>query len=357
MMRLGHHVFTSFGGQRTVFLSPWLASWRERLDERATAAYAGDPGFEVVHGQGCWWITLVSANGRDHVGRPRQLVHQVVVEDTALTPPVSPLALLPHLLTRLEHDDPYLGQRLPDPLPSIALPAAPDLVAACTAARPILAGAMDAILTGQWSSLAAPAEAFDAIVATAGIPWAFDRSLWVGTFARPLPPPAAAPTAGVRLWSSPSATVPVAGSAGAWLVDLLLRHGRPGSLVGLLASLPATVWSSPAQRALLGNAIHAGWPDVITDGVPQIAPDDHRTEPLLCALVALGAPALASRVMSAWRPVVAGSRLAGELEHAILAPSMPGIATICARIDDLLNDTFLASMTPSQPFPHLGADP
>ncbi|MFM2089970.1 MAG: hypothetical protein RLZZ127_459 [Planctomycetota bacterium] len=117
-----HHLFTSFGGQRTVHASPGLADQLPALEARAQAAYHAGPGWECLHADGLWLATFAIGNGTDHVGRPRMLVHQVAIRDNHLPALFSPLWLRRATLARLDSPDPgALAARLPDDLAGIDL--------------------------------------------------------------------------------------------------------------------------------------------------------------------------------------------------------------------------------------------
>jgi hypothetical protein len=338
MIAVGHHVYTSFGGQRTVHLSPSLAGWGALLEERAAAAYGAEPGFEAAPWPGGWCLTAAVANGRDHVGRPRSLVHQLVIASPCAVSAATPLLALPLLLPRLDHDDPFLDRRLASELagadaPDAVLPGPAGLVAACGGAAAVLAGAVEAVAGGGWTALTVPPEQFDAVVAGSGLALAARPGCWIGTWAQPLP--AAAPAgAGLRLVPGPAAAYAPSG-AGAWIVDQVRRSGWADRLAMLLAPLAGAL-ASPGVRAALGSALEPEWPPLAADGSLAVEPDDHRSPALLAALAAAGATAQVRAALARWRPLALSVGMLDELHRVLADPTAPAVAGLCARLDDRL---------------------
>ena len=115
MKLVAHHVYTSFGGYKTVHCCDDLRPQQERLESQAENLISGEQGFVIRRDAQAWWVIAIRKNGFDHVGRPRSLVHTIAVDHSQNKLPLvfSPAFLLVLTLDRLEHEDPGLSYRLP----------------------------------------------------------------------------------------------------------------------------------------------------------------------------------------------------------------------------------------------------
>ncbi len=360
MRRLSHHVYTSFGGQRTAFLSPELEPSRAMLEERARQAYAEVGQFDCVHQDGRWIATFVLANGVDHVNRPRSLVHQVVLE-SALAPAVfSPLFLRAATLPRLEHDNPALGHRLTTDLDLLDLrsqmPAPEDLLR-------LLRGRMRPLMTALLRALARPglpvrqqvvdfsSQHADFAAASAAL-LVHAPDVQISTCARPLPT-ADVPADLAQLFIQPdserrmlSETMFV--DAGVFvaaedLLDLIVQAAQPPRILFLLRQIPLPSLLrqpliSELKAAFLGTTLTLG-----RDGVPILDPLDPRSHRLLRALAALEASEPVAGVLAAWRNLLQDGPVPAGWVEACLAceadPQPAAIEALCKGIPGLISPT------------------
>lgn len=322
MRQLSHHVYTSFGGQRTAFLSPELESLRNLLEDRARQAYPETGHFDCVHQDGRWIATFVIANGVDHVNRPRSLVHQLVI-GSHLTPAVfSPLFLRAAALPRLEHDNPALGHRLAADLDQIDLrsqmPAPDDL-------NRLLRGRMRPLMTAMLRALAndeAPirqqvtdfsSQHADFAAASAAL-LVHAPDIQLSSLAHPLSPPdPSQPLA--RLFLLPDTERRMVSetmfidqgvfAAAEELLDLIVQTPQPPRILFLLRLIPLPSLLKHGLIRELKTALLAAAPRFERDGQLQLDPLDPRSYRVLLALAAAGASVPVGAVLADWRAVLA----------------------------------------------------
>ena len=121
MNQIGHFVYTSMRGYATIWCDPHLAPEHKALETMAQGLVTSPGGFSIDFDGENWRVVVVRRNGKDHVGRPRNLIHVAVVPASTPLPPIfSPCFLLMLTLEKLEHEDPGLQHRLPRSLRDIA---------------------------------------------------------------------------------------------------------------------------------------------------------------------------------------------------------------------------------------------
>ncbi|GDY13366.1 hypothetical protein LBMAG53_22440 [Planctomycetota bacterium] len=365
MRRLGHHLYTSLGGQRTVFCSAWLAGWRAWLERRAGELY-GEPGsFDIVQVSGLWVAGFVQPNGVDHVGRPRQLVHQIVLEATNAPAIFSPLLLRHALLGRLDHDDPGIEHRLINDLDrldwSAVMPTPQDFPRILRGpARPALRGLLRAQrhpgtaeriqLTGLSDHLADLAAGSCAVLM-------HGQAVRICALAALRPEPDAGVLPTVHLTSGGTTRMHsdrLTGMADAedWL-DLIANAGQPHRVLQLLRQADLTRLLDPVRIAGLRTATSSGWPGFDRDGTVLVQPSWPQAGPLLVALLAVGAEPAVRSTLSRWRPTRQNSGvvdIAGEaaLNEQLRQPTAAGIAALIRRLIDSGVADLLAAAQPDR---------
>lgn len=365
MRRLGHHLYTSFGGQRTTYVSPWLAEWREILENRARACYGEVGAFDLLHAHGLWLATFVVANGFDHVKRPRSLVHTVVLEDANVPAVFSPLILRNACLARLDHEDPAVGHRLNqdlDPLLRTALPRPQELARVLQGpARPLLAGFLHA--------LQQPGVPVDVAMVSPGEIIA-DLSFGLCAVLMHGPQCHISSLAHVLPDDSPRAVLhlcpPTAGKAAVgretvgretdefgqpmWagseqLLDFIAEDAQPPRLLFFLRQAALDKLLEPDALDYLRGAFEMVKPTLDTDGVPGFQHDQAHAELLLQALLRVGALGLLRTVLERWSAGFGpgDEAVVAELRRQAAAPTLDGLARLCRLLGD------------SGEFPSLGA--
>ena len=313
---LAHHLFTSFNGQRTVHVSPSLAALLPVLEARAQVAYHHPGGWECLHAGGRWLLTSVVANGTDHVGRPRQLVHQVALDDEVAPPVFSPLwlrrAVLPRLdnpepaaiAARLAHDFDALDTRTLMPEPAVFA----DLLRSPLKA---VAGALLHALSGPGRSqtqvvpgLATAGDRVAAVMAAALVHAPVCR---ITTLPEALPTwPGVGSLPQVSLSEGdqgvPGGTMMFGGGAypSDWILDAIAQATQPARVLFLLRRLPLDGMLSPAGAAMLKPVFRPLELPLGKDGVPEPDMTDERTGAWLAALVRAGGTSLVAEVLSRW---------------------------------------------------------
>jgi hypothetical protein len=358
MRRLGHHLYTSFGGQRTTHLSPWLADWREILEDRARECYPGVGQFDILHAHGLWLATFVMANGFDHVKRPRSLVHQIVLEDANVPAVFSPLILRQACLTRLDHEDPAIGHRLPqdlDPLMRSTLPKPQELARVLHGpARPLLAGFLHA-LQQPGTPVAVTMLSLGDVMADLSFGLCavlmHGPECHLSSLAHPLPDdqpravlhlqPAA--SAGGATDSDEFGQVMFAGAE--QLLDFIAGDPKPPRLLFFLrqCALARLLEAEPVDY--LRTAFEVVAPTLDHDGIPQFKPDQARAELLLQALLRVEARGVLRAVLDRWAGDFGpgDEDIVAELGRQSAAPTDKGLAHLCRLLSD------------SGEFPSLGA--
>jgi hypothetical protein len=121
MSEIGHFVYTSMRGYATILCDPQLEHEHKALETMAQGLVTSPGGFSIDFDGKNWRVVVVRRNGKDHVGRPRNLIHVAVLPANMPLPPIfSPCFLLMLTLEKLEHEDPGLKHRLPRSLRDIA---------------------------------------------------------------------------------------------------------------------------------------------------------------------------------------------------------------------------------------------
>lgn len=316
MRRLGHHVYTSFAGQRTVYLSPWLAGAQGLFEARASGIYAEPGALDVLHQDGLWLVTTCHPNGTDHVGRPRQLVHQMAIADVDL-PVLMPAPLLTRLtLTRLEHDDPALDRRLPQDLDQVDLGALmprpdtlPGLLRGPT--RSVLAAFLAAVRQPGRTITVRPqplAEALRDLPAALLAVLVHRPPCRISTRSEPLPGPrpASLPTlliadgkgsAGRDLGETLMAVDEFADTA--WWPDTVAGAGlaAPRMLL-LLREIPLVALLDYQGSSALRRALRTPGIDFDREGTPLLPADSPAARELAQALIAAGAATAVARLIA-----------------------------------------------------------
>lgn len=365
MRRLGHHLYTSLGGQRTVFCSAWLAGWRAWLERRAGELY-GEPGsFDLVQVSGLWVAGFVQPNGVDHVGRPRQLVHQIVLEATNAPAVFSPLLLRHALLNRLDHDDPNIEHRLVTDLDrldwSAVMPTPQDFPRILRGpVRPALRGMLRALrhpgtvervqLTGLSDHLADLAAGSCAVLMHGqAVRICSLATLRPESDAGSLPTVHLTPGGTTRMQSDR-----LTGLADAedWL-DLIANAGQPHRVLQLLRQADPKKLLDPVRIAGLRAATTSGWPGFDREGTVLVQPSSPQAGPLLAALLVVGADSAVRASLSRWRLTRQNSGvvdIAGEaaLNEQLRLPTAIGIAALIRRLIDSGVADLLASAQPER---------
>jgi hypothetical protein len=314
---LGHHLFTSFGGQRTVHCSPWLIDRLPMLEDRAQAAYHHPGSWEAVHTAGHWLFTSVAANGVDHVGRPRQLVHQVALQDAHVPPVFSPLWLRRAVLPRLDSGDPAavsarlagdlaaldLRTLMPDPAGFAALLRSPVRVAAGAMLHAL---SRPGVLVDQ--PLRGLAAAFDQVAAVLA------AALIHQPACRIVHGEGSLPATGPALSTLRLADYdPARGMSGEtmfmdgghypsdWLLDTIADAAQPPRMLFLLRRVPLASLLAKGARERLGPALAGLAPTLGRDGTPALAADHPQAGAWLSALAEAGAAQVATTVLGMQR--------------------------------------------------------
>ncbi len=328
MRRLGHHCYTSVGGYRTLHCSPWLEPLRPLLDERAQTCYAEAGRFDLAHGGGIWLASFVISNGVDHVRRPRNLVHQVVIEEKNIPPIFSPLFLRQVCLDRLDHDDPALEQRLSTDFEHIDLgrempspdrfgqlftgPANPIIVACYEAlAHPdqpvrVPVSKVEACLSDLPAALCAPLVH----------PSAFHLSSLEHPLAYPFQEHAAAVHIRNGGRSLKSSTITTSGldSPPRVLTEIVARHPQPHRLLLLLRRLPLPQLFHPQGLMQLLHQSLDGGGALNHQGLPQLGTGQGQA--FLCTLLRLGGVDVVREALMNWSQSLA-TRIDPELQDDI----------------------------------------
>lgn len=337
--RLGHHCYSSFGGYRTVHCSPWLARMSDLLDQRAQSCYSQTGRYDIVRGGGLWIASFVIANGTDHVGRPRSLVHQVIMEEQSAPPIFSPLFLRGACLDSLAHADPALEQRLVTDLDALnvrALMPAPDRFGSFLRgpARPVILSAYDALNNPGdpvVCELPHPDRIAEDLAPALACVMVHGQRFQFSTLDRLLPDPFGAAGPRVQLRSGVSGggghrssttilDLSLA-SPGHVLVEILERSQEPHKVLFLFRQLPvAELFQAPPLMSLL-RLVLDGRLSLDQQGVPQFGlPGGRGLAALLCELGGLAVVRCGlERWAASQRAHLADPEQADELDQRIIA--------------------------------------
>ena len=313
---LAHHLFTSFNGQRTVYVSPSLATWLPLLEARAQVAYHHPGGWECLHAGGRWLLTAVVANGTDHVGRPRQLVHQVALDDEVAPPVFSPLWLRRAVLPRLDNPEPAaIAARLAQDFdaldPRTLMPEPTVFADLLRSPLKAVAGALLHALSGSGRAqtqvvpgLAAAGDKVAVVLVAALMHAPVCR---ITTLPEALPAwPGVGTVPQVSLSEGdqgiPGGTMMFGGGAfpSDWILDAIAQSAQPARVLFLLRRLPLDGILSPAGAAILKPVFRPLELPLGKDGVPEPDMADERTGAWLAALVRAGGASLVAEVFARW---------------------------------------------------------
>ncbi|MCS6969657.1 MAG: hypothetical protein RMM29_07780 [Planctomycetota bacterium] len=355
MRPLGHHLYTSFGGQRTVYLSPWLDGERQFLEHRARLAYATPGGIDGIHQQGRWIATFTFANGLDHVGRPRTLVHQLVVSSQDAPPVFSPFLLRSAALTRLEHDNPAIAHHLPADLDSIdlraALPAPEELPR-------LFGGPVRALANALLRALADPGnpvresvpdlpQLLPAFTAASSLLLVHAPPVQITTLPQPLPlpDPQHPPAALILTGQSPRAPSPYdtlhcqssAGLAAEALLDLIAEAPQPPRVLFLLRRIPLRTLLIPSIALELHAALRAAPLSFDRNGLPLMPPTEPAAHRVVRALHAAEAYDVIADILSGWRADLIAAGLAdtewlAACDACLADPRLAGLDRLCEHL-------------------------
>lgn len=356
MRPLGHHLYTSFGGQRTVYLSPWLEGLRGLLEQRARLAYATPGAFDGVHQGGRWIATFSSGNGLDHVGRPRTLVHQLVVASEQAPPVFSPLLLRSAALTRLEHDNPAIGHHLPADLDALdlraALPAPSDLPR-------LLAGPARVLAHALLRALAEPGQPVREVVsdlpallpdfaAASSLVLVHAPPVQITSMPQPLPvPEPQQPLAVLALSSGQPRHGGGAHETLAWhsaadlaaeaVLSLIAEAPQPPRVLFLLRRIPLPRLLASDIAVELHASLRQASVGFDRDGLPLMPPTDPASHRVLAVLQRAEAWELVSDILHGWRNDLIAAGLADPewvvaCDACLAHPRLAGLERLCERL-------------------------
>lgn len=359
MRRLGHHIYSSFSGQRTVWLSPWLEDLRGVLEARAQACYHYPDRYDIIHCGGWWLITFVCPNGQDHVGRPRQLVHQMLLSSQEAPAIFSPLFVREACLSRLSHDDPSIEQRLIHDLDLIDLSR---VMPSPAEFGNVLRGRARPCLSALLRILLQPgAEQEVALGTDDGLRKEFSAALCVVLLHRPdchisnLPQPLAAPpwctqvppllrlkipdasassVRSLRVSSEHTMMAQPLSERGEWMLDVVSAAQYPPQVLLLLRRIPLQSLLDPPHCTALMGVLLTIIELLGRDGVPRLDPCLPQSLHTLQILDAAGARDLCTAIVTAWHEAhpQAGFAQARDANDSWDFSSGGSIQHICQRL-------------------------
>ena len=350
MRRIGHHIYTSFGGYRTVYCSEWLQDRSKQLEARAQACYVDIGGFDCRMTGDEWTATFVIDNGVDHVGRPRGLVQQVVFSANDSPPVFSPLLLRAVCLENLQYEDPQLGKRLIedfDALDLATLMPRPSVFAELIAGpvRPILEQGFRALVEPEEAVILTGFEHRDRVMAD--LPAALcvlllhDAAWHLSSLSQPLGltgsdthPRLFLPGGrGYRQGKTSSIRrAPETFEPGKLVLDLIAANPKPHLVLFLLRRLaPKQLFQVvPLQRLIQLQA--AGQMTLDREGELELAKDASHALDVLTVIQALGGQLIVNHVLTRWTEHLSvDPEDLQELDARILAATNPDALALAIK--------------------------